>query len=967
MKYTIVPRKLIALLMSFLLLMSLFPAMMLTVGAEEESVITVSSEVAMQAQELLAGLDMLETPQDDLSTTISRADFAKLLAGMVRYNGFAVPDSGYRDVTEATTNAFEICFVIEQGYMVGDKGLFRPGNAITLAEATRALVEMTGNNINQTITTDSGYLMKASGLGITRTITSSNGNDLLSAGAAYKMAANTLTVKSAKMSAVSNGYISDVETGNFLEVVLDIKRVVGVLTKTKTAGIYSAGGTGKNAIEIDQIRFMAKEDWTDLLGYQVNAYIHFGGVDAEVLHLTPSSNNEAVELKSEDILSVDSAKTKIVYALGDDEDDEEEITLTNAATVVWNGSFGGTLANYTADQIALRDASGNPKAGSVRLIDFDGDEVVDVLNITSYEMYYTAAADDRTEWMTDLNRTDATKLFKMDAYKGDARTLVYETGGEATFDLLDKQQVIHIAESFDKKRLTAIIGETEVEVTITQVRTVNGVEEYYSDGTWYRGNDYFYQYYYGTALTPTVGWHGYFKLDVDGRITVTEYDSDMLWGYLIAIGSQPGLSTQTQAKIFSDYNTELGDHKIMVLDLAERIQVDAGTGSFITCKEEKVKELAVFKNGSDFRDQLIRFSVNGNGEINKIMTADTSRSWDYTQFSTGSPLSDEWYNTLSLFGLNYDAKKDGPTITADDAVTLSMPDKEYSSAVLLGGRFILDEAQVPLWAIPTDLSDEKAYAYGTCGAGWSFGTTPDLKVYDLKKDGSASAIVWRSASSSAGQTANWQDYKTLLITDTRKVLSEEGIVTTEITGYRRYQYSSESMGKKTFTAVDPHLLDDVQVGDLVQYDVNTLGYITHIRWLFDRDKLGTDAESPTKTNDEVPGLRRRPIVPGTESPSGGYGALYWGKLISENSKGIVMSFESPIDNTVTYGNNAQAFAKYSWFEWLIVDTETNEVTKETNPTVIHTLLDVEDPDDATDVLLWAAQRNIINMGILYLK
>ena len=968
MKYTIIPRKLIAFLMSFLLLMSLFPAAVGATDAEENGVIVVADEVALQAQELLVGLDMLEAPQADLSATISRADFAKLLAGMVRYNGFTVPNSGYRDVTEATPNAGEISFVVEQGYMVGDKGLFRPGNAITYAEAARALVEMTGNNLNQTITADSEYLMKASGLGISRTIESNKGTDLLSAGAAYKMAANTLTAKSVKMSAISNGYVSDVETGNFLEVMLDVKRVVGVLTKTKTAGIYSAGGTGKNAVEIDQIRFLAREDWTNLLGYQVNAYIHFGGVDAEVLHMTPSSNNEAVELKAENILSVNSAKTKIVYAFGDDEDDEEEMDLTTATTVVWNGSFGGTIVNYSPDQLSLRDASGKPKAGSVRLIDFDGDKVADVLNITSYEMYYLASADDRTEWMTDTNRTDATKVFKMDAYKGDARFLVYESGAEATFDLFDKEQVVHIAESFDKKRVTAIIGETEAEVTVTQVRNVNGVDEYYADGQWYRGNDYFYQHYHGNALAPTVGWHGYFKLDIDGRITATEYDSEALWGYLIAIGAEPGLTTQNQAKIFTNYNTELNEHKVIIMNLASRVQVSPGNGAYTTYKEEDVKDLSIFKNGSAFKDQLIRFTVNDDDEINKIITADTSHSWDYTQLSTGDPLSDEWYNESSPFALCYDATKDGPTITADDALYLTMPQSSYTSTMLLGNKFLLDANHVPFWIIPTDLSDEKMYAYGT-REGWSLGTTPDLKVYDMTKNGEASAAVWRRPSG-ATENVRWENYKTLLITEVKKILNDEGVVTTQISGYRQYQWSQESMGIKTFTAVDETLLADIQVGDLIQYQTNSMEKITHIRYFFDRDKLGTALEcDPGIVNDNVPGLRRKPVAAGASNgyTNLGYDALCWGKLIATTPKGVIMSFQSPDDPTVVYGNNTWADAKMSWFQWLIVDTTTDEVWKETTPTVIHTLLDVENPEDATDVLLWTSNVDKVSMGILYLK
>lgn len=967
MKHTIIPRKLLAIVMSFLLAMSLFPAMMLTVSAET-TIISVSDDVAQQSVDLLTGLDLLEAPQTDLSTTLSRGDFAKLLADMVGYYGFTVATNEYRDVTEATPNYQAICFVIEQGYMFGDKGLFRPGNAVTVAEAARALVEVTGNNLAKNINTDSAYSMKASGLGLYKALNVKNGNDLLSAGAAYKMAVNTLTAKAIKKSAVAGGYITDAETGNFLEVMHNIKRVVGVLTKSQTAGIYTAGGAGKNYVEIDQIRFRAVEDWTALLGYQVNAYIHFGDDGNEVIHLTPFSTNTVVELKAEDIISVNSAKTEIVYNLTDGEDDDEKIRLTSATAVVWNGSYGGTLVNYTANQIALRDELGNPKTGSVRLIDFDEDEVCDVLNIMSYEMYYSSSVDDRNEWVNDTNRTDSSKTLKMDAYLGSARRIVYETGAEADFDLFDKEQVLHVAESYDKTSITVIIGETEVEVTVTEVRTVGGVTEYYADGKWYRGNDYFCKYYQHLATAPTAGWHGHFKLDLDGRIAVTESDTEELWGYLIAIGSEPGLTTQNQAKIFTNYKTELSEHKVIVMNLASRVQVSPGNGVYTSYKEEELKNLNIFKNGAVFKDQLIRFTVNDADEINKIITADETRAWDYTQLSTGDPLSDEWYNTSSPFALCYDATKDGPTITESDALYLNMPASNYTSTMLLGNKFLLDANHVPFWIIPTDLSDEKMYAYGT-REGWSLGTTPDIKIYDMKKDNSAGAAVWRRPSGAA-ENVKWENYKTLLITEVKKIANEEGVVTTQISGYRQYQYSQESMGIKTFTAVDENLLADIQVGDLIQYQTNSMGYITHFRYFFDRDKLGTALEcDPGIVNDSVPGLRRKPVEDGANGGyrNLGYDAICWGKLIATTQKGVIMSFQSPDDPTIVYGNNSWAYAKMNWFQWLIVDTRTDEVWKETTPTVVHTLKDVENPEDATDVLLWSSHTDKVSMGILYLK
>ena len=976
MKHTIISRKLSAIMMVFLLLVSMFPMLTLSVGAEtaaatDVNIITVSEENAVAAQDLLSGLDMLETPQADLSEYISRGDFAKILADMMRYNGFATPATGYRDVTETTKNAAAISFVIEQGYMAGENGLFRPFEPVTLAEAAKALVEMTGNNINQTITTDSAYMVKASGLGITRTINSNKGNDVLSAGAAYKMAVNTLTATTIKMAAIEGGYVSDVETGNFLAVMHDVKKISGVLTKTRYAGIYGNGGTGKNSVEIDQIRFVAKEDWTQFLGCQIYAYVDYSGVDAQILHIVPSSNNETIQLKAEDIVSVNSAKTKITYNLTNGEDDDEEMALTNTTIVVWNGAYGGTLVNFSANQLALRAADGSPKVGYVSLIDHDGDDVCDVMNIMCYEMYFTSFADKAQEWLIDKNRTGDSKVVKVGNYAEDRQFMSYAGGTEAGFDVMDKDLIIHVAESYDKQSITVIIGETQVEATITEIRDNNGVTEYCSDGVWYTGNDYFNAYYKVGANQLYVGWHGYLNLDMDGRITTSEPDSESYWGYLIAISDAQGLETTRQAKLFSNYQTELDAFEIQIFDLAEKVQVDAGTGSFTTCKAEDLKSLLVFNNAGTFRDQLVRFNVTSDGKIKSIKTANTSRTWGYTDFQAGGSDSQAWFSDHSDFALCYDAEKDGVALTADNTLKFSMPSASYTPCLVFGNLVGLNADEVPMWVIPADLSDEKSFAH-VLYEDYTLDAAPNVKVYDLKQEGTASAIVWKQQSS-AGRVPTFETYRRVFVTDVKKVLNDEGVVTTEVRGYRNTRYSSEKMGMITLRSVDPTLFNDVLVGDLIGYDVDSNQNVTAIRRIFSYKRryevtgvvgLETDYAIDTSGGDKY--VRRKPAAPGANSSYTGYNSPYFGKALYNNTVSVTMTFDDPRNATDRFGGSHQTFAKMNWFQWIVFDTKTEETKLETAASV-YTILDVGDPADATDIFIISGHTNSVSMGIVYVK
>ncbi len=1037
MKRTIIFRKLSAFLLVFLLVVSMFPAMMVSADAEA-STVTVGEEVAVSAKELLSGLDLLGMPQTDLSATISRGDFAALLAGMMRYSGFSTPATGYRDVIEQSANAAAIGFVVEQGYMAGDKGLFRPFDPITYAEAVKALVEMTGNNIQKRITTDSAYMVKASGLGITKTISSKDGNAFLSAGAAYKLAANALTAKSIKMAAVEGGYVSEVETGNFLEVMHNIKRVSGVLTKTRYAGIYSTGGTGKNAVELDQIRFRALEDWTEYLGCQVYAYVDFGGDDAEILHMVPATDNAIIKLKAEDIISVNTAKTEIVYNLTNGEDDDESMTISNSTVVIWNGTYGGSVVNFSTKQLSLRSEEGFPKTGYVRLIDYDDDNVCDSMIIMSYEIYYTASADERKEWITDANRTE-NKVFDISVFNDSNRFITYESGTEADIELLDKEQLVHVAAGINNQLLFMIISETQVEATISQIRERNGIKEYYSDGVWYVGNDYFNKYYTSGADQIYVGWHGYFNLDLDGRIATVEADSESYWGYLVAISQGTGLSPERQMKIFSNYETDQDAYEVQILELAAKVQLDAG-GYVQTCKAEDLRSCSVFKRSTSdptfnaanggFNDQLIRYTVNPEGKVNSIKTAYTDGRWGFDDFnspttpsgSENKSISQEWFVENTDFNLCYDASKDytdAEMLAAIDDdkqnhsgkgvaykhLTLSAPNP-YNTELIFADFVSLNEDDVPVWVIPSDLNDNESYNHCT----WSTygGIKFNFKIYDLKGNGEASAIVWRQPDGAA-MSYDYADHQKLFVTETKKVMNEEGAIATEVTGYRNTRYSSEKMGKITLKSEDANMFNDVEVGDLIDYAVDSNQNVISIRFMFrykyfvqnghvgssdykwqhvdkgtdptknepfSYDYAHSDAEENYKDTHWIRSVR----LEGAEcqvvqASSNGHGAPYWGKILYDNTMGVTLTFDNPYETSPDgnptikedYGNNHDTFAKTNYFQWIVHDTKTGETWLETSPAV-YSVLDVgiDNVENATDALVFGTCEGI-NMGALYLK
>lgn len=943
----------------FLAVLMLFSLMPMTTFAASTTVVTVDKEISQKSQELLSGIDMLADPQAEHDAIMSRSDFAKLLADMMRYTGFATKTADYRDVSDGTKNVNEIYFAIEQGYLVGEKGLFRPEDGITAIEAARALVEMTGNNIRKTIITDSGYMMKASSLGILKSVDVEVGSAFLSVGAAYKMAANTLSATSIKPDAFSGTGASLATVGNFLEVMHNIRRVAGRLTKTKYVSLDSTGGAGKNAIEIDHIRFLAKEDWTQYLGYTVYAYVDFRDVDAEVLHLIPTSNNGIVELKSENIISLDKNR-KIVYSFDENEEDET-MFLTTGTVVIWNGTNGGTIRNFTNNELALRSETGDSKPGFVKLIDSDGDNVCDVIVIMSYEVFYLKAADQIKEYLIDKTE----KILDMSQYSENDRFIRYESGGEASFDSFDKELVVLIAESRDKKMITAVITENTIEATVTEVRMVGNQEEYLIDGKWYRGNDYFCKYYtdrpgVGQYVPDnlSVGWHGYLLLDTDGRISVLQPQSAAHVAYLIDISKSAGLSTETKARVFTDMDTAGNVHEVQILDFASKVSVNDGSG-YVSYSEDKVRNIPnLLKTPegpglTDFNHQLVRFTVNNNKEINTLLLADTSRTWTGTDFLNGNIRDEQWFNDYSEFALSYDASAGGTIteFTDTNSVSVDGAEVDYSNAVKFG-PYVFDQTTFPLWVIPPEdkLHEDSLFDYAQFD---DYYATRDLKIYDMKKDMTISNIVWQQETM-VEREGRWSKWRTLLVTDVRKVLDAEGAITTKIAGYHNTHYSNEKMTIQEFTSDKSNLLNDVKVGDVIQMEVNTSNQITHMQRLFSyKDgQRGFVTEGSQQLQTSPDNYRyAQNCVP------------YWGKVLYNSLTGLSLTFKN--DSNI-YGEDYVRFAKTTYFEWIVHDTKTGETWLDKTP-MIYGVLDVGDVNDATDCLILHYSNDHLAMGVIYLK
>ncbi len=867
-KFRKLSKRVVAYMASFAMLLTIF---MPAVQATDENIIVVSPEVAENSMRVVAGLN-LTARSENYDTPMSRADFALILAKMMRYDGFAVSPSGYRDVTSSTKNAPAIEFCVMYGYMTGERGLFRPDDAITYMEAMRALVEITGNNIEKTISTDAEYMINASLLKINSGISGSS-TAPLSVGAAVKMVYNTLNAKSIKVTAISgNGDYKEIITGDFMETLLSVEKISGVLTKTRYTGMYSNIGTGNSNVEIDDIPYNSERDWSDYLGCYVNVYIDHHGDTEQVIFMCIANNNKSIELVSEDIIELDS-DYRMTYYADEEKDDEEKIHFSRDTVVIYNGRSAGTINNFTRNELMLRDATGYAVAGNMRLIDSDSDGVCEVVVMRAYDIMYVSGVDDHK--MVVMDDTAAIKL-DLSNYMESKIFISYDSGEPTGFDSITSGQVLNVAKSRDGELVYIVITEENYEDAVIEKMSSEG---YTASGSTYKVSSYFTNNLANKENTKLrIGWTGTLYMDVNGRIVATKAEAEHYYGYLTAISTPTGLSTDVQVKMFTDTGAE---PDFVVYECANKVRVNHQPVS-----EENLKAQSVFKaNDGSLIDQLIQFSVNEQDQITAIITADRSNVISTLDFNP----SDSWYNADKEFALNFVGN-----VLIKDAACL-----------LLGNKFTYP-SDGKLWVIPTDITNESGFMLTTAVSQFANDTNYDIELYNINEDGIAEHMVRRTDEVLDSFSVD----STFFVADIYTVLNDDGEIVNEFKGYNITKYTNQVLTLVTKQTREQSVLNGVQKGDVIQYNADAKGIVTSVSIIHSYNSAPDTFYTQLTTPNNYKGT---------------VGDSTYGQMMFASATSLGIS----VDRGLTF----HTFAKHATSQWIVYDTKTGKASIQSEPMI----------------------------------
>ncbi len=422
--------------------------------------------------------------------TITRAEMVAIavkLAGIEGYPETAPDDMNlFNDMYDYDGWAGGVIAVAKAAGIArgDDEGNFNPDMSASYEDAMQMVVSALGY-AHQAIgrgDKPSDYVYVAQKLGLTKKLSTSMGNNITRADVA-KLVYAALTVDIMEGVAYSvDGTTVDyraVEGKNALNTYFDVYEINGIITDNEYAAIDGESTVDERQVLINGEAFnVGSTDIESYLGYYATVYA-LNGEDQDsdgrtiVAYSVKNVKNNSMSILSENIESVTSAFDGYTFEYWNNKDtDKKAKTVQTSATplVLYNGK-------------AVIDATVSlmqPENGHVVLIDNNGDDKYDIIDVWEYELVYVFSASQTTGNVSGY--FDRTASYKFDP-ASDAYhvTFLNAQGGVAQLSDIKQYSVLYVYESIDKLQKKVVISNNKINGEVTEISdegfyTINGME-----------------------------------------------------------------------------------------------------------------------------------------------------------------------------------------------------------------------------------------------------------------------------------------------------------------------------------------------------------------------------------------------------------------------------------------------------------------------------------------------------------
>lgn len=335
------------------------------------------NEAASMAVSLLEELKVIyEQSEFAYSSSITRADFAVYAARTLGIDD-KITDKAtryYVDTAQYDYAAYSVNTLVEKGILsVDDERLFRPSDAITLDEAIKIVVCMTGYRpvAEARGGYPGGYISTATSLKLTQGLSRGGAFSLNDAAILLYniLIVPQYTIESVKTDGDGFSYsYAKSEEQTILYEAFGLSHTEGALTGFDNMNIAYDVTAGENEAVIDGVRYKVINDidMTDYLGFNVGALYN---KDDEISYVYKKSGSERItEINIDDYVGFDGQK--ITYST--DNRGNKDVDVSNAS-VLYNGSV---------PENKVKELFNTLESGLIRVIDYDGNGINDAVVVT---------------------------------------------------------------------------------------------------------------------------------------------------------------------------------------------------------------------------------------------------------------------------------------------------------------------------------------------------------------------------------------------------------------------------------------------------------------------------------------------------------------------------------------------------------------------------------------------------------
>lgn len=771
----------IVLAISMLAAVSIMPQSVVAVNFSD-----IESSTISEAATIISDLGIMSGYADGTflpASTVTRSEMVRYCVSLVSA-GVVPAQASEEDVQFEDMYGHPDSGVVAMGYALGivsgdGTGYFYPDVSITGEEAIKMVVATLGYGLYAQSKGGypGGYIRVAQECGLLRGVSTETAQNA-TRGFVAKLLFNALTVDLME----DSYYLDDGTTTAFtitagknpLTEYFDIEVLYGIVEETDVSSLIGEGTLTEGLVKIgDEVFEAGLTNVSSYLGY----YVSFYAMDASssryrtlISFNVENVRNNLITLTDEQIESVDSSVSGYTFNYWRDVDNDTKtrsVRTSSMPLVIYNG--------VAYAQAVEKDLM--PEHGSVTLIDNDGDNRYDIVDVKSYDIVFVTSVSTSNGVISGYNY----ETYYLEIDEDDVTVKIFDAAGQpTTMNAIQKNSVVAIAESKTGTCKSVIVSNAPVNGSITEI---NKADDTYS----INGTPYEVVYDVCSELSLLgIGDSGLFFLTHDGKIAGYEGSKKISnnIGLFVARGQEDG--GDYKLKIY----TPTGEMKdiylastVLVDDVewsAKQVYDQAFTSSLFGSDGTAPGRNLPAPSASCFIYKL--------DSAGKIRLMDTVRGTRLTSTNPSGGDSSYYYSrTYQCFYVD-----DRKTFVSDNLVVFWQDEKEtydndYSRIFSMGNR--------------SSFSNGQSFYYPACY----------FYFYDGRE--AADIMLCYDSYDSEGSSSDkkWYSNETIKIVDhIGSSLNQLGNVTPKL-----YYYEGTTLRNRVFETEDVSGIENLKKGDLI--------------------------------------------------------------------------------------------------------------------------------------------------------